>query len=205
MFLSIAALVLLLVYCGANPPPQAEQQDHYLVKVSQQGQLMKSWQGPWRCVHDKRSGLLWEVKSDSENIHDGYWTYSWLDQQGRGKANFGDCYFESDRCDVQDLIIKTNQQQTCGRNNWRLPTATELSSLLDNTVKAGDPLINKSFFPHSKRGDYWTAEGEQPLTGVYAYLEKGAKAVNFGSGETLTLPYRNAAFLRLVSASKDKE
>ncbi|MCF6435745.1 DUF1566 domain-containing protein [Pseudoalteromonas sp. MMG022] len=167
-------------------------------KITAQGQPLSPWQGPWACVLDHQNNLLWEIKTDDESIHDGYWTYSWYDQ-GLGKANFGDCYFESARCDTQDLIRHTNEQTLCGQKNWRLPTERELASLIQPPAHPGQPYIAYDYFTHIKKGDYWTNQANVKLQQQFAHLKQGAKAVNFHNGKVVTLPYRNAAFVILVS------
>lgn len=175
-------------------PPTASR----FVKIDRNGKPLSPWAGPWQCVCDQQTGLLWEVKNDDEGIHDGYWTYSWYDGE-KGVENSGDCYFEKDRCDSADLIRRANIEQTCSADNWRLPNVKELNSLVYQDTKPGQPKIDKNFFPQTKHGDYWTSEAEQPLSGVFKFLYKGATAVSFIEGKEIQLPYRNAAFVRLVT------
>ncbi|WP_440873669.1 DUF1566 domain-containing protein [Thalassotalea sp. PLHSN55] len=206
-----AALILLmivfLVYFSREQLTDPQPQTSHWVKINALGQPIANWSGPWACVLDTNTGLVWENKNDSEGIHDGYWTYSWFDVtanngQGLGVENWGDCLFEKDRCDSQDLIKRMNQEKTCGLTQWRLPTAKELATLVIDYQQAGEPVIDMQFFPQTKRGDYWTADAQQPLTGFYQYLGQGAVAVNFITGEQVVTPYRNAAFVRLVSSEK---
>lgn len=222
VWLLLISAALTLVYTQHRIEPPLPISSH-LLKIGADGQPMHNWDGPWACVYDRTTQLLWEVKTDSENIHDGYWSYSWFDGK-HGQANLGDCYFEANRCDSQDLINHTNSPQpsstttasrhsetnikpltknttVCGQNDWRLPSADELASLVDTTVPTGAATINRYFFPHSKRGDYWTADKQQPLMGVFSHQGMGATAINFASGKRVNLPYRNAAFVRLVSDS----
>ena len=196
--LSILFVGLLSFYCFINAKQDPHPQPHYLTKIAADGNSLSAWQGPWQCVMDSRTGLLWEVKTDSETIHDGYWSYSWFDG-AQGVKNFGDCYFKKDRCDTNDLIESTNQKGLCGFNNWRLPTVKELSSLVDQNHKPGHQTIDLNFFPHTKGGDYWTSQSQAPLKGSFRHLREGAVAVNFLTGKSQALPYRNAAFVRLVT------
>jgi hypothetical protein len=167
------------------------------------GETISPWQGPWSCVVDSTLNVLWEVKTDNESIHDGYWTYSWFDKT-QGKENFGDCYFEENRCDTNDLIRHTNQQGLCNQHNWRLPTPTELQSLVTKPQRPGKTYITTDFFPFIHQGDYWTSGSQQPLPQHFSQnssqVSTGALAVNFHAGQQVTLPYRNAAFVILVSS-----
>ena len=172
-------------------------------KLNDSGQPIGVWQGPWACVRDKKTGLIWENKTDNESIHDGYWSYSWF-QKGLGVANAGDCYFEKERCDTADLIRRMNEEKTCGLNNWRLPTTSELISLVNHNPKTGEAKLANDFFLHTKRGDYWTANSEVPLRGVFQHFGTGAQAVDFIEGKVRNLPYRNAAFVRLVAQKPNK-
>ncbi|GAA5443370.1 hypothetical protein Misp06_01546 [Microbulbifer sp. NBRC 101763] len=198
--LLVFALPFTLVAAAIVRAPQnPEPPEHYLVKVNMQGELLGAWEGPWSCVCDKRSGLLWEVKTDNEDIHDGRWTYSWF-IDSEGVANNGDCYFELDRCDTEDLIRHTNRERLCQAGNWRLPTLSEINTIISKDNKPGSPTIESEYFPKTMRGDYWTSENKQKLSGIYRYLTVGGTAVNFIGGDRVTIPYRNAAFVRLVTS-----
>ena len=196
--LLIFLLAILVLIAALNPVTTEPPAESRWTKVDANGQPMSAWSGPWACVCDAKTGLLWEVKNDGEGIHDGYWSYSWFDGQ-IGEANQGDCYFEKERCDTLDLIRRANMEKTCGATDWRLPTTEELQSLVYKQAKPGEPVIDKGYFPHAKRGDYWTQDAHQPLEGVYKYLKEGSKAISFIDGKVVNLPYRNAAFVRLVT------
>ncbi|ALU41826.1 Lcl C-terminal domain-containing protein [Pseudoalteromonas rubra] len=206
LLMSLATAVIVISLLWIEPLSPVVQPHPRFVKLDQSGHPLSPWQGPWSCVLDTQKDLVWEVKTDSENIHDGYWTYSWylsadetIQSQARGEANLGDCYFESSRCDTQDLINRARQTALCGLTHWRLPTSGELSSLLQNPARPGHVHIAQDFFPHMKHGDYWSADHSQPLSGHYQRFKQGATAVNFHTGEQYPLPYRNAAFVLLVA------
>lgn len=199
LFLLTLPVCAVLLAALHRPPPQTPP-DYHLVKTDRDGRAMDAWSGPWSCVCDTRTGLLWEVKTDDEGIHDGHWTYSWYERDF-GVADNGDCYFEEERCDTRDLIRRTNREKLCDAGNWRLPDSEELQTLLYPQARTGAPLIDTAYFPKTRRGDYWTGEGEKPLRGVYRYLNNGAAAIDFIAGEQVTIPYRNAAFVRLVADS----
>lgn len=192
-----ACVLLAAILHKPSPPTPAE---YHLSKIDGNGGAMGAWSGPWACVCDSRTGLLWEVKTDDEGIHHGDWSYSWY-EESFGVPNNGDCYFEEERCDTRDLIRRSNREQLCGTDNWRLPASAELQTLLYPQAKEGAPLIDTDYFPKTRRGDYWTRDGEKPLQGVYRHLKHGAVAIDFIAGEQVTIPYRNAAFVRLVADS----
>ncbi len=200
--IAVIISVLIAVVIISQQPKDIPLPEHSrFQKWDKNGKPMHNWHGPWACVFDQQTGLLWENKTDDESIHDSYWSYSWYDEKNKkGKANFGDCYFEPNRCDTSDLIRRVNKQKTCGRDNWRLPTSEELRSIVFLQPKTGEATIANDFFSHTKRGDYWTADSDLPLTGVFAHLGHGARAVGFVEGKVRVIPYRNAAFVRLVSS-----
>ena len=41
--------------------PKAPPDTRY-IKINMQGEKLSSWSGPWSCVFDSKTGLLWEVK-----------------------------------------------------------------------------------------------------------------------------------------------
>lgn len=198
ILIAIVLLVIAGLYGSLFAARAPIEQAHHFVKINHQGKQLSPWQGPWQCVLDKRTGLLWEVKTDSETIHDGYWSYSWFNDD-KGVKNFGDCYFKKDRCDTNDLITEVNKRGLCGFTNWRLPNLEELQTLVYAHHKPGHQTIDLNYFPHTKAGDYWTSHIQPQLTGSFRHLGEGAYAVNFFSGEAQALPFRNAAFVRLVT------
>ena len=202
LVISLLIASLLACYCWFSIPVHVALVHARFTKMTNSGEALSSWQGPWSCVVDSTLNVLWEVKTDNESIHDGYWTYSWFDEQ-YGKENYGDCYFEAQRCDTNDLIRHTNKQGLCNQHNWRLPTEDELLSLVDTPQRPGQPHINHDYFPFIHKGDYWTSIHQQPLPRHFQKFQpfkSGALAINFQTGQQVNLPYRNAAFVILVSS-----
>lgn len=202
-------LTLLFLLAGGlawfNPAPTPEQQQQSRwIKVNASGKHLPAWAGPWKCVFDSSTQLLWEVKSYAEDIHDHQCSFSWF-VNGKGSAKAGDCFIEGEASDTQDLITAANARSYCGNTRWRLPTEAELQTLLYNQPKPGEPLIARDYFPYAKRAPYWTSNaGHVLLEKHFQHLKEGAIAIDFATGESKSMPYRNATFVRLVS-SIDKE
>lgn len=171
---------------GAKTPPLRYQ------KVHQQGHEIAAKSGPWHCVLDSETGLLWEVKSVQEGAHYYKSTYSWF-WQGQGSPRLGSCGLADGYapCDTEQLVNLFNHIQFCGVADWRLPNIAELQSLIDTSAYPGRALVPAGLFPNTVRGPYWTSQWHKTL-------DKPA-TVHFGSGEINHLSAQGAAWLRLVS------
>ena len=120
--------------------------------------------GPWACLRDNRSGLLWEVKSDDESVRHYTATFSWYEPNAtnhreKGFRDKGSCHPSMrGQCDTAGYIEALNKLQLCGKSNWRLPTRKELQSLLELRVPPPGPLVPPETFPNTRRSGYWTSE-----------------------------------------------
>jgi len=198
-FLFISFVVALILIAWFNPlgKPKVPSNPH-LIKITQEGEELPSWAGPWRCVYDNNTHLLWEVKSYAEDLQDKQCSFSWFNGK-EGVAKRGDCFIEGEGSDTQDLINFANKNRNCGVNNWRLPTQKELESLVFKQAKVGDPLIEKEYFPYTHKARYWTSTHPVLLQGVYKRFGEGARSISFLDGSVMDLPYQNAGFVRLVA------
>jgi hypothetical protein len=199
----VAGAVGLFLY--RNPPadPQPAQHTRY-IKIDAKGQPLGPWKGPWKCVYDTQTHLLWEVKKDNESVHDFHCSFSWY-QDGIGHPGGGRC-FDPTLADTSILIQRTNQERRCGVTGWRLPTPDELRSLIQPPTRAGDPTIATDFFPFTQNGPYWTSQRSHNLKGIYARAKEGAVSIHFGTHisadkKVRVMPLEHTTFVRLVTPS----
>ncbi|ABL02395.1 conserved hypothetical protein [Candidatus Ruthia magnifica str. Cm (Calyptogena magnifica)] len=128
-----------------------------LIRVSAQGNILENEFKNHRCVLDQHSKLVWEVKLSDKGLQDTNNTYTWFD--GKSGVDNGDyshhCHWGKN-CNTQAFINALNTVKLCKQSAWRLPSESELRTLLiygDN-----DLLINPDFFPNTKRKSYWSAD-----------------------------------------------
>lgn len=137
-----------------------------------------------RCVRDKETGLVWELKTDDGGIHDKDNDYRW---GGLGAEAVGSLFFD----DWNSLLAATNGEKLCGFSDWRVPSIDELNTLIKR--REAGPQIAVDFFPHTLPAPYWSTSAYQ------GYPEHGQN-VHFGTGDAYYYNgYRgNALAVRLV-------
>ncbi len=108
----------------------------------------------WSMVRDNVTGLVWEVKTDDDSIHDKDNTFTWCDSNpDTNGGNAGTC---GDGTDSEDFIRSLNDANFGGHDDWRMPTVEELSTLLN--AHRQNPSIDVNYFPHTiTASSYWTA------------------------------------------------
>jgi hypothetical protein len=128
-----------------------------LIKVSAQGNILDRQAKNHRCVLDNQSKLAWEVKLSNKGLQDSNNTYTWFD--GKSGVNNGDyshhCHWGKN-CNTQTFIDALNQTKLCKQSVWRLPSESELRTLL--VYGDNDLLVNLKFFPNTKRKSYWSRD-----------------------------------------------
>ncbi|MEA1922677.1 MAG: DUF1566 domain-containing protein, partial [Pseudomonadota bacterium] len=132
----------------------------------------------WLMVRDNISGLIWEVKhnrNDAENFdnpNDADNRYTWYDSNPDTNGDKPGSPRET--TDTEDFIKALNLSFYGGFNNWRLPTISELSGLINRGLNS--PAIDLEFFDPTKPSPYWSAT-------PYSYSDENrAWHIYFGYG-----------------------
>ncbi|KKM24696.1 hypothetical protein LCGC14_1602480, partial [marine sediment metagenome] len=88
----------------------------------------------------------------------------------------------------------------CGGSNWRVPTYTELLTLLNYGKHGQSILLDENYFPNTPNSNlladgliYWTSQ-----TAVDGTSLSQAYIFDMSDGNDLAYPKSNTAFVRLV-------
>lgn len=141
MYLLGGVWLLLAVSCRpsavpdqSHQPVAAEESGQY-VKLGAQGEELPATAAAWPMVLDRKSGLVWEMKTEDGSLHDMNTLYKWVPAK-------------------EAFIAKLNAERFGGFEDWRIPSEEELKNLLD--FEAPGPAINAQFFPHTAADSYWS-------------------------------------------------
>lgn len=113
------------------------------------------------CVQDNVTGLMWEVKTTDGGLRDWNKRYT----------NYGD----NRAGDASAYPAAVNATNLCGHNDWRLPTADELQSIVDYGVAFPGPTVDTTWFPNTKGSAFWSASARVGFTSYawYVYFYTG--------------------------------
>lgn len=109
-------------------------------------------QNDWACTKDNKTGLIWEIQTTDDGLHD--WKHEYTNY-----FEGSDYYGKTGNSDV--FVKEVNKKTLCGASDWRLPTIDELSTLIYCSNSActyiGKPAINSDYFPNTNTGTYWSS------------------------------------------------
>jgi len=140
------------------------------IKLDAQGTALSDDATEWSCIADKRSGLVWESKTDSSDsiqYKDRLLALEIPGQVTTYKEDLAEatCVDSKDSiCSTQDYVEHVNKIELCGKSDWRLPTGYEFYSLID----FGETKVNEDgdiygltvkYFPNQSKGGNYTNAG----------------------------------------------
>ncbi len=128
----------------------------------------------WSCVKDNHTGLIWEIKTNGNGVHDKDKTAQWGGNTAIGKTASTPFGTYHDDADWNDLLTISNAGSgLCGGAEWRIPTREELRSIVNY---GSNPAIDSHYFPNTVADSYWSAS-------PYAGNGGSAWRVSFFSGD----------------------
>ena len=168
-------------------------------KLDAGGNPLSTSSTSWSCVADGVTGLVWETKTDDGGLHDRDWYYSWYSSDfttnggDAGASDGTDVCYDPTRCDTEKFVADVNSAGLCGHSDWRLPTRTELLSIVDFSRFA--PAIDTNYFPDTGPGNwYWSSS-------PWTYSTDGRYAVwyiDFEVGTTVAKSKASGLHVRLI-------
>ncbi len=135
----------------------------------------------WSCVRDNVTGLVWERRGDR--------SYRWYDPEpsrNGGGAGSEEDPLNPDGETTLDRIAEVNEAALCGYTDWRLPTLTELRSIVHRGRT--DPAVDTDYF--NPFDIAWAS--------TLAALPSQAWAVDFRHGRSSTVSKSNYRPVLLV-------
>ncbi len=150
----------------------------------------------WSCILDRKTGLLWEIKSNDGLLRDSQHTFSWYEPDAKrnggfsGYRNKGRCSLA--QCNTHAYIAAINQKHLCGNTDWRLPTREELRSIVDYQIRYPGPTINTNLFPNTVSQFYWSSDPD-------ASDKDSAWGIGFSFGYDYAYFKSDLGYVRLVS------
>lgn len=193
MALLLLLILGLLFTLNGGYEIQARQSYPHWIKLDAHGTAIAATDGPWRCVVDTNSGLVWENKRGDESVGHGKWTYSWSDNPAPiNTFPEGSCS-DLNHCSTAAYVQLANQQAWCGYSNWRVPTLDELQTLLDFSDADSAAKVCPCFLANTMASSYWSSNSDQ---------SRKQFGINFKDGEVRAFPQHASLYLRLVADTK---
>ena len=164
-----AGIVALSVLLVVQPATAAKPKAKKLPICTVEGDIAVIFEGIWVCesdlprfvdngdgtVTDRDTGLMWEMKDQSNGVHDVDNAYTWTDGP-RGTAANGTLY--TDFLAQLNLDTTITPNQTCFANHcdWRIPNIVELQGIRFEPFPCSFPCIDLIFGP-TQNSNYWAS------------------------------------------------
>lgn len=130
----------------------------------------------WACTRDNLTGLVWQIAP--------------MAPAGNRDA-------------AAQRVSAANDASRCGRTDWRLPSAMELSSIVDSGAAFDAPAIDDERFPTVSMERYWTATervGDASVNWVVDF-DSGAVAIPNQGENARALPVSGDVFGEIAADS----
>ncbi|MCU7554842.1 DUF1566 domain-containing protein [Alteromonas sp. ASW11-19] len=198
----------VIAQSGALPKAGDGEAGFDFTKLNSNGDEQDADSGSFSCVRDNVTGLVWEVKTDANDLHDKDHRYSWYQTEDNGgfagDENAVDTSCTLTNCNTQAYVNAVNAQGLCGFYDWRMPTHHELLSLV-HFGRTSTAMIDVEFFPYTGELQhsplwYWTVI--PGADGVQDDAAQNAWAIDFASGVDNFLNKSTAGSIRLVRAGR---
>ena len=151
---------------------------------------------PGGCVLDKVTGLMWEVKTADGGLRDWNKTYT------NYSATYNPSNLYGSATDASGFVTAVNATNLCGYNDWRLPTADELQSIVDYGVVHPGPAVDATWFPNTQGSVFWSVSPASPYYGSPNHTWYYAWYVDLYEGHFSYFFRGGALYVRLVRAGQ---
>jgi len=186
-------------------PTRKEGTSSGYIKLNETGKEISIGEKKWSCVKDKKTGLIWEVKTKEAGLHFHKDYYTWYDSDpstNDGNAGRKKNWFKPDQVlqNTEDFIEEVNSKTLCGFSSWKMPTIDQLRTIVDKTKR---PAVNLDFFPNSPSSgaDWWTSTEDTEHEKTVPEHRKGEWVLTiqpWDGRENTNVHKSNVNFIRLV-------
>lgn len=165
-------------------------------KLDSKGKTLPANATNWACVLDNVTGLVWEAKTSDGGLLDMTNLYQWYNPDPRTNGGYSGMRCAWGTCDTFSYAQAVNKMILCGKKNWRLPTKSELLSIVTYDREHQNPSVDINYFPNMQTAIYWTGSPG-------SFNAQNAMVVIFDSGRTSQAQKMSRYPVCLVSSGKN--